>query len=132
MRYNRRRSNRVVFAALLLSFFAIPHLIDDFLFDIPEAFGMTDQLAQLLAGVFAVVLILSIAMGARESRGGYTACLSLGVFLALAGILKHVPLMMAPGPYWSGWFSEVLIYGLIGSGLALAGASTLALWRRER
>ena len=51
----------------------------------------------------------------------------MGIFLALAGILKHIPLIIKPGPYWSGWFSEVLIFGMIlaGIGLAVAGFITL-------
>jgi hypothetical protein len=126
-----RRSNLVVSAALLLSFFAIPHLIDDFLFGIPEEFGLTNQLAQFLGGVFTVILVLSITLAARDSRTGYYGCLVLGVFLALAGILKHVPRMMDPGPYWSGWFSELLIYGLIASGLVLAAVSIRAIRRHE-
>jgi hypothetical protein len=35
--------------------------------------------------------------------------------------------MLNPGPYWSGWFSEFLIYGLIASGIALAALSIWAL-----
>jgi hypothetical protein len=120
-----------VFAALLLSFFAIPHLIDDFLFGIPEEFGLTNQSSQVLSGVFAVILILSISLAARDLKVGYYACLSLGLFLALAGVLKHIPRMIRPGPYWSGWFSEFLIYGLIGSGLILAGVSISAVRRHE-
>jgi len=53
--------------------------------------------------------------------------MGMGIFLALAGILKHIPLIIKPGPYWSGWFSEVLIFGMIlfGIGLAVAGFSAL-------
>jgi hypothetical protein len=131
MQRNYRRSNLVVLVALLLSFFAIPHLIDDFLFGIPEEFGLTNQSAQALGGGFAVVLILSIGLVARDMKVGYYACLSLGLFLALAGVLKHIPRMIRPGPYWSGWFSEFLIYGLIASGLILAGVSISAIRQYE-
>lgn len=53
--------------------------------------------------------------------------MGIGIFLALVEILKHVPLIIQPGPYWSGWFSEGLIFGLILSGIAGAGAALLAL-----
>jgi hypothetical protein len=131
MQRNHRRSNLVVFSALVLSFFAIPHLIDDFLFGIPQEFGLTDQSAQVLSGMFALILVLSIVLAARDSKAGYYACFSLGLFLALAGILKHLPRMIALGPYWSGWFSEFLIYGLIASGLILAGVSISAIRQYE-
>jgi hypothetical protein len=127
MQRNYRGSNLVVLAALLLSFFAIPHLIDDFLFGIPEDFGLTNQSAQVLSGVFAFVLVLCTVLAARNLKAGYYACLSLGLFLALAGALRHLPRMISPEPYWSGWFSELLIYGLIASGLILAGVSIWAI-----
>lgn len=44
----------------------------------------------------------------------------MGIFLALAGILKHIPLILQPGPYWSGWFSEGLIFGMIITGITLS------------
>lgn len=127
MPLNNRRSNRVVAVALVMTFFAIPHLIDDFLFGIPAEFGLDVQVTQVLAGVFAVALTLSIVLAGRDHRAGYIACLFWGVFLALAGILKHLPRMLNPGPYWSGWFSEFLIYGLIVSGVVLAAVSVRAL-----
>ena len=35
---------------LLLALFSVPHLIDDFLFDIPAEFGISVHLSQFLAG----------------------------------------------------------------------------------
>ncbi|MGD2104751.1 MAG: hypothetical protein PVJ55_06530 [Anaerolineae bacterium] len=132
MQTRHRRSNLVVLAASLLTFFAIPHLIDDFLYDVPQEFGLTNQSAQVLGGVFSVVLISSAGLAARDSRVGYYACLFLGLFLAAAGILKHGPGMARPGPYWSGWFSEAFVYGVVGSGVVLAAVSSSALRRHER
>ena len=40
---------------IVLGIFAIPHLIDDFLFNIPAEFGMTNQLAQILSGIFILI-----------------------------------------------------------------------------
>jgi hypothetical protein len=57
---------------------------------------------------------------ALDKRGGYLGGIIMGSFLALAGILKHIPLIIEPGPYWSGWFSEGLIIGMIITGIALA------------
>jgi len=123
---NRRR-NVVVGVGIILAFFAIPHLIDDFLFNIPEEFGLTNQTAQLLAGLFTVILILFLVLAARDRKVGYVGMLVMGAFLALAGILKHIPLILIPGPYWSGRFSEILIFGLIASGIILAIVSSVAI-----
>jgi hypothetical protein len=116
-----------VAVALILSFFAIPHLIDDFLYGVPAEFSLSVPLTQVLAGVFAVALTLSIVLAGRDRRAGYYACLFWGVFLALAGVLKHIPRILNPGPYWSGWFSEFLIYGLVISGITLGVVSIWAL-----
>jgi hypothetical protein len=56
---------------------------------------------------------------------GLARVLLMGLFLALAGILKHIPLMLLPGLYWSGHFSEGLIIELICFGLACSLAPFL-------
>ena len=112
---------------LVLAFFSIPHLIDDFLFDIPADFGISVHLSQFLAGVFILIYLGILIPLARGKRGGVIGAVSMGIFLALAGILKHIPLIIQPGPYWSGWFSEGLIFGMILSGIGLAFAGFITL-----
>ena len=63
----------------------------------------------------------------RGKRIGLFGAIFMGSFLALAGILKHIPLMIKPGPYWSGWFSEGLITGMILAGIGLTITGFLAL-----
>lgn len=112
---------------LLLAVFAIPHLIDDFLFDIPREFGISERTAQILAGAFMLIFMGIFLELSRGKKRGIYGSVFMGSFLALAGILKHIPLMILPGPYWSGWFSELLITGLICSGLGLLATSLSAL-----
>ncbi len=121
------RTRPMIIFYLLLAFFAIPHLIDDFLFGIPAEFGISVRLAQFLGGVFIVLYLGILIPMARGKRSGVIGGIGMGIFLALAGILKHIPLMLQPGPYWSGWFSEGLIIGLIlcGIGVAAAGGAVL-------
>ena len=114
------KSSGVIVLYLALAFFSIPHLIDDFLFDIPAEFGISVHLSQFLAGVFILIYLGILIPLARNKRGGVIGAISMGIFLALAGILKHIPLIIKPGPYWSGWFSEGLIFGMIISGIGLA------------
>jgi len=123
----RVKSNLVAGAGLLVSFFAIPHLIDDFLSEIPSKFGLTNPAAQALGGIFTVILILSIVLAAKNVKAGYYACCSIGFMLVLAATLEHIPRMIQPEPYWSGLFSEFLIYGLIASGLLLSILSISAI-----
>ena len=117
MRPNKLRV--VIILYLALAFFAVPHLIDDFLFGIPEAFGISVHLTQLLSGIFIVRSLWIVIPLAQGKKVGVYIAMGMGAFLALAGILKHIPLMIQPGPYWSGWFSEALIIGLILSGLGV-------------
>lgn len=120
-------SHGVLVLGVLVVFFAAPHLIDDFLYGIPAEFGLTDQLAQVLAGIFHAQLALILVLVARERKAGYFGSLFWGIFLTLAGILKHVPEILKPEPYWSGLFSEALILGLILASSALAAVSLFAL-----
>lgn len=120
-------SNLVIGVGLVLVLFSAPHLIDDFLYGIPEEFGLTNQQTQILAGIFHVQLIVFFVLAARKQRAGYYGFIFWGIFLALAGILKHLPKILKPEPYWSGLFSETLIIGMIIAGIVLAIASILAI-----
>lgn len=124
-------SNAVIFVLTALTFFAIPHLIDDFLFGIPAEFGLTNQGAQILSGWFSVILVLIFVLVARDRPIGYYLSAFLGAFLALAVILRHIPRMTQPGPYWSGWFSELLIYGVGVSGIVTLVLSVMALTKKS-
>ena len=107
MRKSKPILQAVITLYLALAFFSIPHLIDDFLFDIPAEFGISVHLSQFLTGVFILIYLGILIPLARGKRGGVIEAMGMGVFLALAGILKHIPLIIQPGPYWSGWFQKV-------------------------
>ena len=122
MSISKSKLQAVITLYLALAFFSTPHLIDDFLFDIPAEFGISVHLTQFLAGVFILIYLGILIPLARGQKGGVIGAIIMGIFLALAGILKHIPLIIKPGPYWSGWFSEGLIFGMILSGIGLAVA----------
>ena len=103
----------------------------EYKFDIPAEFGLTNQGAQILSGWFSVILVLTFVLVSRGRRGGYYSSAFLGAFLALAVILRHIPRILQPGPYWSIWFSEVLIYGIGVSGIVLLVFSIIALSRKS-
>jgi hypothetical protein len=120
-------SNLVIGVGLALVLFSAPHLIDDFLYGIPEEFGLTNQQTQILAGIFHVQLIVFFVLAARKQKAGYYGLIFWGIFLALAGILKHLPEILKSEPYWSGPFSETLIIGMIFAGIILTITSILAI-----
>lgn len=125
----KENNSETITLYLVLAFFAVPHLIDDFLFGIPAEFGLSVKFTQFLAGVFILIYLGILIPLARGKRRGVIAAISMGIFLALAGILKHIPLIIKPGPYWSGWFSEGLIFGMILAGIGVAVLGILALKR---
>jgi len=127
MNTNNKWGNWVIGMGLVLVAFSAPHLIDDFLYDIPAEFGLTNQETQVLAGIFHTQLVFLFVLAARERKAGYWGLLFWGVFLTLAGILKHLPEILKPEPYWSGPFSETLIIGMMVAGILLALTSVLAL-----
>lgn len=124
---NNNFKKLVVPLYFLLGFFSFPHLIDDFLFGIPEEFGISIHLTQVLSGIFWVLYALILRGLVINKRWGYSWGIFMGIFLALAGILKHIPLIIKPGPYWSGWFSEMLIIGMIITGILLAISGIVTL-----
>lgn len=126
-----RKIKWVITFYLFLAFFSIPHLIDDFLFDIPLEFGISNRTAQILAGVFILIFMLIFMEIVKGTKRGVYGGMFMGSFLALAGILKHIPLIIKPGPYWSGWFSEGLIIGMIISGVSLLISGIIYLKRNS-
>ena len=106
-------------------------VIDDFLYGIPDEFGLTNPQTQVLVGVFSVLLFSLIAGAARGLRWAYAGTCFVGGFLSLAIILKHVPKMLLPEPYWSGTFSETLNWGLLVTSFALMVLSFFAFRQKQ-
>lgn len=120
-------SNRVVAVSSIFAGFGVAHLIDDFLFGVPAEFNLTDPPTQFLAMAFFVALIGLIALAARGSRASYQGLITIGLLLALADTLKHLPEIIGSVSYRSGTASVVFSIGLILSGLTTAAVAWLAL-----
>ena len=128
MNENRVWSNRVIVAGSVFAGFGVAHLIDDFLHGVPAEFNLSNRAAQALGLAFFAALTGLAALAGRGSRRSYLGFAIIGSLLALADVLKHLPEVLQPGPWRSGWASEVFSIGLIVSGLAVAVTSYLA-WR---
>ena len=131
MDQNKKWSNRVVVAAVLLTGFGAALLIDDFLYGVPADFGLSNGFSQVLAVVYFIITSLLLVLAARGSKAGYIGNLGLGLFLLLADVLKHGSEGLFAGPWRSGLFSRSLAFGvmLIAVGLILV---SYGAWQHAR
>ena len=127
MPLNKTWSLWVLIMSVVLVGFAIPHFVDDFLYNVPEEFNLSNPQAQVLGGIFFALLTLSISLAARKEKRGYYGTAFFGFFLTAAAGLKHLDRILEPGPYWGGLISELSILGLMLSGLILGVVSLLAI-----
>ena len=107
-------------SASIFAGFGVAHLIDDFLFAVPAEFNLSNPAAQVLALVFFIALTGLIASAARRNPQSYRGLILIGLLLALADTLKHVPEIQPTSQYRSGSLSIFFATGLILSGLVTA------------
>ncbi len=122
-----RWSNRVIVVSSIFAGFGVAHLIDDFLFGVPAEFNLTNPPTQFLAFAFFVALTGLIALAARGTRASYQGLITIGLLLALADTLKHLPEIIESGTFRSGAASIFFSVGLIISGLVMAAVAWFAL-----
>ncbi|MGB2896834.1 MAG: hypothetical protein WBB65_11800 [Anaerolineales bacterium] len=127
---HRRWSDRVVAVSSIFAGFGAAHLIDDFLCGVPAEFNLANPPTQFLALAFFVALTGLIALAARGTRASYQGLITIGLLLALADTLKHIPEIVGSTSYRSGTASIVFSLGLIVSGLVTALVAWLALRRQ--
>jgi hypothetical protein len=128
---NKRWSNRVSVAAILLAGFGAAHLIDDFLYGIPADFGISNEFSQVLAVAYFSITGVLLVLAARGSKAGYIGNLSLGLFLLIADMLKHGSEGLFLGSWRNGLFSRSLAFGLMVTSIGLVVVSYGA-WRHAR
>lgn len=122
-----RWSNRVIVVSSIFAGFGVAHLIDDFLFGVPAEFNLSNPPTQFLALAFFVALTGLIALAARGTRASYQGLITIGLLLALADTLKHLPEVIGSVNFRSGAASIFFSVGLIIAGLAMAAVAWLAL-----
>jgi len=120
-------SNRVVVVSSIFAGFGVAHLIDDFMYGVPAEFNLSNPPTQFLALAFFAALTGLIALAARGRRAGYRGLITIGLLLALADTLRHVPEILGSVTFRSGEASMIFAMGLIVSGLVMASVAWLAL-----
>jgi hypothetical protein len=131
MNDDKKWSDRVVVAAVLLAGFGAAHLIDDFLYGVPADFGLSNQFSQVLAVIYFIITSLLLVLAARGIKAGYIGNLVLGAFLLLADMLKHGTEGLFSGPWRNGLFSRSLAFGVMLTSIGLIVVSYGA-WRHAR
>ncbi|TET36493.1 MAG: hypothetical protein E3J69_03515 [Anaerolineales bacterium] len=122
-----RWSNRVIVVSSIFAGFGAAHLIDDFLHGVPAEFNLSNPPTQLLAFAFFIALTGLVALAARGTRASYQGLITIGLLLALADTLYHVPEIVGAVTFRSGAASIFFAIGLIVSGLAMAAVAWFAL-----
>ena len=111
----------------ILAGFGAAHLIDDFLYGVPAEFNLSNPPTEFLALAFFAALTGLIALADRGSRASYRGLITIGLLLALADTLRHVPKILRSVTFRSGAASIIFSVGLIVSGLVTASVAWFAL-----
>jgi len=118
----------VVGVAALLVGVSVAHVCEDFVYGVPERFGVAVAPAAVLVGLAYAIHVILIALAARGEALGYLGNLAAGVGWLLAAALDHLGEVLFDSPYRAGFVSKALEVGIMLAGLALATVSFLA-WR---
>ena len=117
----------VVILSLLLFFFALPHVLEDFATGEPVKAGVPIfALAYVVAGLFALQGLGLFWIGRRMHRG-YAIHAFLGLFWPIASGTAQLPTILSDGIYRAGFISVFYVGGMIVLGVLLLTSSILAL-----
>jgi hypothetical protein len=114
-----------IVSSVAMAGFSTVHLIDDFLFQVPQEFNLTVPFTQVLSLAYMIGLVGLIASSAGGSKDGYLGLSIAGILIALTQLAKSVPEMLLLHPWRSGLVSQVLAIGL----LVASTSTSLAAFR---
>ena len=117
----------MVILSLLLFFFAIPHVLEDFALGEPAKNGVpAPVLALVVSGLFALQGLALYWAGQQERRSFYIHA-GLGIVWPLAAGLAQLPVILNSSSYRSGFISVLYVIGMIAIGILLLLTSLQAL-----
>ncbi len=121
----------VVVLSLILIFFAIPHILEDFATGEPAEAGIPSAVVSLVAATMFFLQALGLYWLGQGRRRGVVAHLVIGLFWTVGSGFAQLPDILAGGPYRAGWISVFYVIGLMVVGVLLLLAAVLTLARRE-
>lgn len=110
---------RVVYLSLLLLFFTVPHILEDFATGEPAQAGIPWPLLALVVSTFIALQALGLHWLGREQRRGLWVHVVIGLFWPVASGFAQLPTILSGAPYRSGAISIFYVAGILVVGLAL-------------
>ncbi len=126
---NRRSTwyRRTALAASALSFLGIiPHLIEDFLAEVPAAFGLSTSAAAWFLGIALTLQIGLLLVATSHHQGALAGIVIYGIGWVIAALVDH-PEALMPGPFRDGVSSRLWVLLIVAGQAMAAVAAALAL-----
>ena len=113
------RPSKMMILSILLIFFTIPHVLEDFSLGEPIKNGApAPVLAFLVAGLFALQGLALYWTGQKNRLGAFIHA-GLGILWALAAGIAQLPVLLMASHYRSGFISAFYVIGMIVVGILL-------------
>lgn len=117
----------VVYSSLLLLFFTIPHVLEDFATGEPAKAGVPAPLLALVVSTIFFLQALGLFWLGQRRRRGLFIHIGIGLFWPIASGFAQLPTILNETPYRSGAISILYVGGMIIAGLLLCVFSIVAL-----
>ena len=118
---------RVVLLSLLLIFFTIPHILEDFATGEPIEKGIPVQLLALIISIIFSLQALGLFWIGQKKRRGLIVHLVLGLFWPIASGLAQLSAILSEPIYRSGVISIIYVVGIILVGILLFLSAIISL-----
>lgn len=116
--------------SLLMFFFIIPHILEDFALGEPAKAGISAPLLSLVISGMIFLQALALYWLGQARRQGHMANIVVGLFWAVNAGAAQLPVIFTGAPFRSGAISVLYVLGLVIVGLLLGISSGLALRKK--
>ena len=116
--------------SLLMFFFIIPHILEDFALGEPAKAGISAPLLSLVISGMIFLQALALYWLGQARRQGHMANIVVGLFWAVNAGAAQLPVIFTGAPFRSGAISVLYVLGLVIVDLLLGISSGLALRKK--
>jgi len=120
----------VVSAASLLV--TLPHAFEDFVYGVPQRFGLSAMTAGFLVAVGYFVHVVGMLLALQGKQAGLFILFLIGLGWTGGAVLDHLPEILQAEPYRQGTISKVMVLLVIQTGLILVILSAVAIRQLRR